>query len=243
LFAPFKDAVRSRDAAGLSLSISGSSGSGFRITSGGQTLSVSHSVLEVITRAITEINTTAVAGLRLLAIHAGVVASGSGVVAFPAPSAAGKSTLTAASVLAGLDYLSDEALILTEEGTVMPYPKPLSLSAQTRRMLGLGSGDWPGSDGKEVAMTAADLGGSIGRGDGELRHVVMLRRGAHKPTLLRLPSVEIVSALLGHSFNHYLRPEAAYRLACRLAEKSEIWRLTFDHPRPAAELIKERLTA
>ena len=211
--------------------------------SDGRTLAKSHSVLEIITRALTETNTTAVAGLRQLAIHAGVVASPSGVVAFPAPSGAGKSTLTAASVLAGLEYLSDEALILTEKGGVVPYPKPLSLSAHTRRLLGLGSVQWPGSDGEEVAMTAAELGGSIGREDSELRHVIVLSRGTHKPTLTRLPSVEIVSALLGHSFNHYLRPEAAYRLACRLAEKSEIWRLTFDHPRPAAELIKERLTA
>jgi hypothetical protein len=69
----------------------------------------------------------------------------------------------------------------------------------------------------------------------------MLQRGTHKPTLTHLPSVETVSALLSYSFNHYVRPEAAYRLACRVAEKSEIWRLTYDHPRPAAELIRERL--
>jgi hypothetical protein len=209
--------------------------------SGGQTLTESHSPLEIVTRALTEINMTAVAGLRQLAIHAGVVASPSGVVAFPAPSGAGKSTLTAASILAGLDYLSDEALILTDKGGVVPYPKPLSLSAHTRRLLGLGSVQWPGSDGEEVAMTAAELGGSIGREDSELRHVIVLQRGTHKPTLTRLPSVETVSALLSYSFNHYVRPEAAYRLACRVAEKCEIWRLTYDHPRPAAELIRERL--
>ena len=54
---------------------------------------------------------------------------------------------------------------------------------------------------------------------------------------------ETVSTLLRYSFNHYLRPEAAYRLACQVAETPEVWRLQLEHPVEAAELIGDRLTS
>ena len=189
-----------------------------------------------------EINTLAVANLELFAVHSGVVSGPGGVLAFPAASGAGKSTITAACLMAGFEYLSDEALILTDDGRVVPYPKPLSLSAETRRLLGLGNSVWPEAGLEEVAMTPVELGASVGPGGSELRHVLILERGTGpSTTLIRQPSADTVTVLLRYSFNHYLRPEAAYRLACRVAARSEVWRLKLGHPAEAAELILTRL--
>ena len=241
LFAPFKDARPIPGPVGVSLAVLGSAETGYRLIMNGRELTAGPP-LEVLTRALTEINREAVGGLKLLAIHSGVVGGPGGAVAFPAPSGAGKSTVTAACLIAGFDYLSDEALILTDEGTVVPYPKPLSLSVKSRRLLGLGNGSIPGGELDEVAMTPAELGASIGRPDSELRHLVILERSSGPPALVRQPASEAVTTLLRYSFNHYLRPEAAYRLACRIAGSSEVWRLTIDHPVDAAELMAERLT-
>ena len=60
-------------------------------------------------------------------VHAGVVAHGGGALILPGRSLAGKSTLVAALVAHGAEYLSDEYAVLDAEGAVHPYPKPLSL--------------------------------------------------------------------------------------------------------------------
>lgn len=62
----------------------------------------------------------------LLDIHAGVVAGEAGCVLLPAPPGSGKSTLTAALVRAGLDFLSDEVALLAD-GTLEAIPFPLAL--------------------------------------------------------------------------------------------------------------------
>ena len=63
-----------------------------------------------------------------LLLHAGGVASGGVGVAVPGQTEAGKTTLTAGLVRAGLGYLTDEALALDRETLLVePYPKPLSI--------------------------------------------------------------------------------------------------------------------
>ncbi len=73
-----------------------------------------------------------------LVIHAGCVAA-EGAVLLPGGSGAGKSTLVAACVEQGLTYLSDEyAVVDLATGSMVPYPKPLSLdehSAGGERLL------------------------------------------------------------------------------------------------------------
>lgn len=75
------------------------------------------------------------AGDLVLLHAAGVVADGIGVV-LPAAAESGKSTLAAALVRAGFDYLSDEVVAL-EPGTlaVRPYPKALSLDVGSQGVL------------------------------------------------------------------------------------------------------------
>ncbi len=69
-----------------------------------------------------------------LGLHAGgVVRDGIGV-ALPASMESGKSTLTTGLVRAGFSYLTDEAVLLDwGSGTVIPFPKPISLD----------TGSWP----------------------------------------------------------------------------------------------------
>lgn len=60
-------------------------------------------------------------------VHAGVVARHGRALVLPAATFAGKSTLVAALVRAGADYLSDEYAVLAADGRVHPYARRISL--------------------------------------------------------------------------------------------------------------------
>ena len=60
-------------------------------------------------------------------IHAGVVAVPGGAVVVPGRSMSGKTTLVRELVARGAQYLSDEYAVITAEGMVVPYSKPLSI--------------------------------------------------------------------------------------------------------------------
>lgn len=60
-------------------------------------------------------------------VHAGVVAIGGRAVLLPGRSMHGKTTLTAALLRAGAAYGSDEYAVLTPDGRVHPYPRPLHI--------------------------------------------------------------------------------------------------------------------
>jgi hypothetical protein len=62
-------------------------------------------------------------------IHAGVVARAGRAIVLPGRSWSGKSTLVAALVRAGAEYLSDEFAVLDANGRVHPFAKPLSVRA------------------------------------------------------------------------------------------------------------------
>lgn len=60
-------------------------------------------------------------------VHAGCVRIGNTVVIIPGGSHAGKSTLVYALVEAGAEYYSDEFVLITSDGSIHPFPRPLSL--------------------------------------------------------------------------------------------------------------------
>lgn len=69
---------------------------------------------------------------RLVMFHAGAVADDTGlVIGFVAPSGTGKTTF-AREFGKRWGYVTDETLALRPDGTVLPYPKPLSLGSQAR---------------------------------------------------------------------------------------------------------------
>ncbi len=191
---------------------------------------------------LAELNLQAIDGYREFAAHAGAVAMGDRVVAFPAASGDGKSTLTAACVGAGFAYVSDEALCVElASGRVVPYPKPIMLSERSRLLLGLPppAGHLEGGD--EAAITPEELGSAPAEGKLRLTDVIRLVRAPGRPRLRPLPSAEAMATLLRMSFNHYKRPRESFELASRLARDSRSWALEYDDPRAAAELLHDRL--
>lgn len=99
-----------------------------------------------------------------LLLHAGAVAGPAGAVLVVGAPDAGKSTLAAAAVQAGLAYLTDEAPPIegTAGGPVAhPYPKPLALDRRSLLLLGLDRAG-PGGDGAGGAMDAVDAMDDLG---------------------------------------------------------------------------------
>ena len=207
---------------------------------------------------LTQVNTTALAAAGYLAVHAGVVARGRTAVAFPAPSGTGKSTLTAACLRAGLDYVSDEALCLDwASGAVVGYPRPLALSGWSARAVGV----TPGASGRtrsaaptaalaaavlasvdEVLLTAADLGAAVAAEPLTLAHIVLPRRDPNAVAALApLPRGEAVGELLARSFTSWHRPDRAFTLVHEVVAAARTWRLTLGRPADAADLLADLL--
>jgi hypothetical protein len=63
----------------------------------------------------------------LVFVHAGAVAWRGGAIVIPGRTRAGKSTLVAALVRAGADYLSDEYAVVDRDGRIHPYARALCL--------------------------------------------------------------------------------------------------------------------
>ncbi len=190
-----------------------------------------------------ELNLHAIEGFGEFAVHAGVVAMGDRVVAFPAESEGGKSTITAACLAAGFDYVSDEALCVTfADGRVLPYPKPIMLSEHSQSLLGL-----PApvvrleGEHEEAGFRPEDLGAGTAEGELGLGEIVRLVRREGQPQLRQLHSSEAVSLLLRMSFNHYKRPRESFELVTRLAREARVWELGYDDPTLAAKLLWDRL--
>lgn len=194
---------------------------------------------------LAELNGQAIDGFAEFAVHAGVVAAGDRVIAFPAESGEGKSTMTAACLAAGFDYVSDEALCVEfASGRVLPYPKQVTLSEHSRSLLGI---SMPGvhleGEHPEAGFRPEELGAATAEGELRLADVVRLVRHDGPPRLRPLAASEGMGLLLRMSFNHYKRPAESFELVSRLARHSRAWELQYDHPGPAAALLRERLGA
>ncbi|HEY0869455.1 MAG TPA: hypothetical protein VGD55_03570, partial [Acidothermaceae bacterium] len=187
------------------------------------------------------LNSTAMELTPHLAVHAGVVRRGDIVVAFPAHSGVGKSTLTGACLRAGFEYVSDESLCLSYENNwVHPYPRPIGLSAWSAQALdvdGVRAGD-------DVLVLPQDFGSTSTAIDESLRltHVVLPRRidkSAEPSSLAAAPAHEAIEALLRMSFNHYRRPVDAMRLVASVVADADLSVLTYSDARDAAALMAQ----
>lgn len=183
-------------------------------------------------KMVAGLNSSVIETLGLFAIHAGVAGTADRIVAIPAASGHGKTTLTAALVRSGFEYLSDEALVFTDGGTVLPYPKPFALSEWSAEKLGMET------QGEETLVTAADLGGEVGRG-GRLTDLILAEYGHDEARIEPLPKSQAVVALIGYSFNHFKDPARAFRIATEVARDVNMWQLDYGHPLEAVELIRE----
>ena len=137
-------------------------------------------------RITSEVTIGAIGGLRgeALMLHASAVALDDGrVIGFVGPSGRGKTT--AAHVLGGsYGYVTDETLAVRVDGSVVAYPKPLSI------------GSWPGVKTTEPA-SALGLRGAPADGL-RLAAIVLLDRrpDVEQPYVESVPITEAVAALV-----------------------------------------------
>ena len=185
---------------------------------------------DTVANVIAGLNRAVIDSLDRFAVHSGVVATGDRIIALPAESGNGKTTLTAALLQRGLSYLSDEALIFEDAATVVPYPKPLALSPWSRETLGLGAAS------VETLFTPDDLGSEVGS-SGTLTDLVLPEFGSTDSELTPLARSEAVAALIRLSFNHYKNPANAFATATEVASHVNVWRLTYSTPQAGAELV------
>ncbi len=194
---------------------------------------------EAVGLAISAVNAAVLLESDCLTIHAGAVLGRHGVIAWPAASGAGQSTLVAAALRRGFDLVSDESLCLDlERHVVLPYPKPLTLSAWAADRVGSSGRAVSPSDDGELAVNARDLGARGCATASPLQAVVLLRRGS--PLALEpAGSDKAAVALLRHSFNHFRMPARALETVHRVLVDATVWELGYDDPVEAAGLLAE----
>lgn len=194
---------------------------------------------DVLDRLMTELNRRALEMTPHLACHAGVVSAEDRAIAIPGLSGSGKSTLVAACILAGFRYVSDEALCLRrDDGGVVPYPKPISLSAASLEHLGLAALH-PGIP--RVLLRAAELGGDNCETESVLTDLVLRERGSLRLEVVSRPRSDAVMELLRHAFNHYRDAGGSFRLAGSVASRCRVWMLRYQDPLEAAALLRSHL--
>ena len=191
---------------------------------------------DFLTSIVAVINSAAIGSCEQFAVHSAVVSRNGFVVALPASTGGGKTTMAASLLREGFSYLSDEALVLTSGGLVIPYPKPMALSPWSADVL-----DLPHAGNERLAMPG-DLGGGFGTGGEPITDIIQLERGGSDTRIESAPRSEGVVALLTNSFNHYKDPGEAFRLATEIARNARVWRLSYDDPRSAAALVASELT-
>jgi hypothetical protein len=191
---------------------------------------------------LSEVNIGVLAQTGHLAIHAGVVGVGSAGIAIPGPSGAGKSTLTAACLQHGFDYGSDEALCLdVTTALVQPFTRPLALSTDSFRLLGLAAAVPEGAANAERVVCATDLGAQMLGHPLRLRHIVLTARRPGHADLTTAPRTDAVAVLLRHAFNHYRMPRSAFETVHRAVAAAQVWRLSYSDPLEGAAMLRVRL--
>lgn len=180
------------------------------------------------------INNAAIASCNQFAVHSGVVAGHGSVIALPAQSGDGKTTLTAALLKTGFDYLSDEALVLTDAGEVIAYPKPLAISAWSASRLGFDQTE------DERLYTPDALAADYAKGGSQVTEIVIAEYG-HRLELDQLSKSAGQAALIRLSFNHFKDPRSAFETSAHVASGARTWNLLYDDPIEAATALKRAL--
>lgn len=138
--------------------------------------------------------------VKAIRIHGGVAAADGQAVVVCGESGTGKSTLTAALVMNGWQYLTDEvAVIHPSTHSITPYPKWIDLSTQSLGLLGLGFNSGIGPHGLKHHVPPLRLG-RVGE-HATVKAIVVLSHTADSDATPRtLTHGDAVAALLGNVF-------------------------------------------
>ncbi len=181
-----------------------------------------------------------------LLLHAGGVVRDDGAALIVGEADVGKSSLVAALLGLGFDYLSDElGVIGPEDRLAHPFPKRISLDPDPGLDRSRESRADEGTD-DLVALAARfvapeDLGGSIGK-PSAVRWLVFPsfdRNGP--PRLTSLPRAEAVRRMAALSFNLYRYAERGVVLLSQIADGAQAFGLDGGSIEERAELLSERM--
>jgi hypothetical protein len=180
---------------------------------------------------------------HLAVLHGSVLAGEWGAMVLCGGTQTGKSTLTIAGVVAGLEYLSDDMAVVDIDAlTVEPFARPIMLRAGGRQILS-GRIELPGplapsgDSGDETFVAAGQFGrvadmprpvvalGVIGRGD--------------EPTIEPLTQAEMLQALVGHCVTLDTGGAALFAELARLAAACPGWSVTVDPEVRVVDLLTD----
>lgn len=164
------------------------------------------------------VNLVAARSASPVVLHAGAVRRPDGrVVLCPGPSNTGKSTLVAALVGAGCDYLGDESIGLRPGSlAAVAYPKPLTVDGGSQAVLGLAPGDLPHRSVREVRERAVALTGDVGR----VAAVVFVAFDPGAEVVVReLAPPDALRALLANALNLGRAGDDGLGALCAVAEE------------------------
>jgi hypothetical protein len=207
----------------------------------GRPISAPSPISQAILELMADVNSAAVASRPdKLVLHAGAVSlRGSGLL-LPAQSGAGKSTMTAALILRGFRYLSDEAAAIDPISLeVEPYPKPLTLSGGSLALLGRHA--LPGDAGglKQVVACSALRAGAVSRPVPARLLIFPSYQPGATSTLTPMSRAEALVEVAGCSFNFVDHGGAWMPLLQRLVTACWCGRLTIGDLEEATELVTE----
>jgi hypothetical protein len=182
-----------------------------------------------------------------LLLHSGAVSRRHGDAALIAgPADVGKSSMVAALLGRGFDYLSDElGAIDPVTERAFPFAKLISLAPdaidampEIERRRG-GPGNPP--DGRDAGLAPADLGASVAPAS-DVRWLVFpsFDRGG-PPRLMELPRAEAVRRMAELSFNLYRYEERGVVLLSRIADRARAFALEGGTITERADLLAEQL--
>ena len=175
-------------------------------------------------------------------VHAGAVARGQSFLLLPGDGGSGKTTLTLALSLAGLEPLADDVtLIDTHAGVLRAFPRPFMVKGDTARWVSAqlpGAGTWPEVGGGTYAVPREHLG-APGEA-GKLRWAVFPRYdGQSEPGLVRLGQTEALRRLVPLTS---LSAEA-WMPFVRLFRQTKAFSLTYSCREQAAQQVLGLLAA
>lgn len=193
-------------------------------------------------RLLAAVERGALAASAALLVHAAVLGEHGRCVIVPGASGAGKTTLAAAGMQQGLTLLSDEAACLVHPlGTVLPHPRPLSLSRRGRALLGVDAID---EGDEEIALAPQEFGRCASPSTRSRCVAVVLaswQPGARPHVEEVDRSVGLVALLDALLEAGGWPPAQAWAYLTRLVRSTRVARLTYDHPRDGAALLRDVL--
>ncbi len=189
----------------------------------------------------TIVNDTVSHSESMVVLHAGAVRTPGGrVVVVSGPMNTGKSTLVAALLARGCDYLGDESIGIDASSLhAWAYPKPLTLDPTSQALVGLDPVGAPLTPGEhrrpeQIRREVSALWGDVGGVD-------LVLHTAYRPqspaSAVRLSAQQAIELLLGNTLNLVRSGNEGLATLCRVAESVPVVSITHGDTLALAERV------